>query len=349
MQLISLAGLVLAIAASLPVLARLLEPVSPSPAPQLASFVPWALPVWLTAGALLLVGGPRLLAIVPVAAIALQVRWLRTERDHPPASGTALSLMTLNVLFGRADATATVELVRQHRIDVLVLQEMTPEFVELLQAAGIDALLGHSHLHPRPRSAGTGIWSRWPLRPLDLLPSRGATMPQVAIAVPTQAPDGIQAPDGVQELTVTGVHTVAPVPGRVEHWRADLATLAAAARTGSGPRIFTGDFNASRDHSGFRAVLAGGLMDAADLSGGPAKPGFTWPGDRFGPAVVRLDHVLMTPGSVSVRKVTVVAVRGTDHHGVIADLILRCVDSSAFRLQRASKAAGSTPRPQSHP
>jgi endonuclease/exonuclease/phosphatase (EEP) superfamily protein YafD len=317
MQLISLAGLVLAIAAGLPVLARLLEPVSPSPAPQLASFVPWALPLWPSAGALLLVSGPRLLAIVPIAAIAVQVRWLRSERDRPPASGTGLSVMTLNVLFGRADVTATVELVRRHRIDVLVLQEMPPEFVERLQAAGIDALLGHSELHPRPRSAGTGIWSRWPLRPLDLLPSRGATMPQAAIAVPTQAPGG------VLELTVTGVHTVAPVPGRVQHWRADLATLALAARTGSGPRIFTGDFNASRDHSGFRSILAGGLADAADLSGGPATPGFTWPGDRFGPAVVRLDHVLVTPGSISVRKVTAVAVRGTDHHGVIADLILR--------------------------
>lgn len=203
MQLISLAGLVLAIAASIPMLARLLEPVSPSPAPQLASFVPWALPAWLAAGALLLLGGPRRLAIVPVAAIALQVRWLqgrwlqgrwlrgrwlKTEHDEPPASGAGLHLMTLNVLFGRADATATVESVRRHRIDVLVLQEMTPEFVERLREAGIDALLGHSDLHPAPRSAGTGIWSRWPLRPRGLLASRGATMPQAAIAVPRQFP-----------------------------------------------------------------------------------------------------------------------------------------------------------------
>jgi endonuclease/exonuclease/phosphatase (EEP) superfamily protein YafD len=317
--LISLVGLVLAIAASIPPLARIFEPVAPSPAPQLAAFVPWALPVWLVAGVLLLIGGPRPLAIAVAGAIALQGRWLRVDHGTLPASGTGVSLMTLNVLFGRADAEATVDLVRRHRIDVLVLQEMTPEFVERLRAAGIDTLLGHCDLHPRAASAGTGIWSRWPMRALGLLPSQGAMMPQAAIAIPIA---GGEQPD-VIEVTVTGVHTVAPMPGRVKRWRADLATLATCAQTSFGPRIFAGDFNASRNHSGFRSILAAGLVDAADLTGRSARPGFTWPSDRFGPALIRLDHVLVTPDSIGVRKVRVVTVRGTDHHGVIADLGLR--------------------------
>jgi endonuclease/exonuclease/phosphatase (EEP) superfamily protein YafD len=339
MPLISALGIVLAIVAAGPTVARMLEPVTGTPAPQLASFAPWALPVWLLAGLLLLIGGPRPLAIVPAAAIVLPVRWLWPAggaRAAPPAEGAPLTLMTLNVLYGRAGADATMELLRRHRVDVLVVQEMTPEFVDRLRAAGIDDLLGHCDLHARPRSAGTGIWSRWPVRPLGLLPSRSATMPRAAIAVPwSGGPDAGERPAadeqfGVLEVTVTGVHTVAPIPGRVEPWRDDLATLAAAVRAGSGPQIYAGDFNASADHSGFRSILAAGLVDAADRAGGQAggraggraRPGFTWPSDRFGPALVRLDHVLVTPGTIGVRTVRVVSVRGTDHHGAIAELVV---------------------------
>jgi endonuclease/exonuclease/phosphatase (EEP) superfamily protein YafD len=83
-----------------------------------------------------------------------------------------------------------------------------------------------------------------------------------------------------------------------------------------------GDFNASRDHAEFRAVLGTGLTDAGDAVSVSAWPGFTWPADEPGPPGARLDHVLITPASIGVRKVSVVDVPGTDHHGVVADLVV---------------------------
>jgi endonuclease/exonuclease/phosphatase family metal-dependent hydrolase len=84
--------------------------------------------------------------------------------------------------------------------------------------------------------------------------------------------------------------------------------------------IYAGDFNASRDHAEFRAILGTGLVDAGDALSVAPWPGFTWPTDQFGPAATRIDHILITPTSIGVRKVTIVSVPGTDHLGVIADL-----------------------------
>jgi endonuclease/exonuclease/phosphatase (EEP) superfamily protein YafD len=302
-------GVVLTVVAAILLLARVMEPVAPTPAPQLAAFAGWALPVWVLAGAALLVGGPRWPAVAVAAGLALQIWWALPNRHPAVADGVRLRLMTANVEYGGADADQILDLVRRHEIDVLVVQELTPGFVDKLRAGGIDAQLGHCDLHPHWTAAGTGIWSRWPLRPVGLLPSRGFTMPQVLITVP-----------GARKVTVTGVHAIAPARGRVPSWRSDLITLADAVKATSGPRIYAGDFNASRDHSGFRSILHAGVIDAGDAAGLAPWPGFTWPTNRLGPPATRLDHVLLTPESLAVRKVQVVTVRGTDHRAVIAEL-----------------------------
>jgi endonuclease/exonuclease/phosphatase family metal-dependent hydrolase len=50
--------------------------------------------------------------------------------------------------------------------------------------------------------------------------------------------------------------------------------------------------------------------------------GVTWPADRhLLPALVRLDHVLVTPQSIGVERLQVVPVPGTDHRAVLADLV----------------------------
>jgi endonuclease/exonuclease/phosphatase (EEP) superfamily protein YafD len=335
-------GAILAILATVPTLARLVEPVSPSPAPQLAAFAPWVLPVWVVAGALLVFDGPRWLAAAVVVAIALHAWWLippanaRAAASQASTGGVPMRLMTLNVEFGRADAVQTLELVRRHEVDVLVVEELTPGFVSRLRAAGVDAVLGYSDLHPHYTAAGTGIWSRWPLRPIGLLPSMGFTMPRAAITVPalkaglkSGTASGSQTGASVGgrgvglssgEVTVTGVHTIAPMPYRVGLWRSDLRTLATTVASSSGPQIFAGDFNASRDHGGFRDILAKGVVDAGDAVAVAPWPGFTWPADGPGPPATRLDHVLITPDSLAVRRVQVVTVPGTDHRAVIVEL-----------------------------
>jgi endonuclease/exonuclease/phosphatase family metal-dependent hydrolase len=118
------------------------------------------------------------------------------------------------------------------------------------------------------------------------------------------------------------------MPSRVRLWREDLRALADAARAEPGPQVLLGDYNAGRDHAPFRRVLAAGLSDAADLTVRSPWSGMTWPvglGPRgrspVGP-VIRLDHVLVDSGSIGVRSCEPVDVPGTDHLGVLAELVL---------------------------
>lgn len=333
-RVLNLLGAAVAVVAVVPVAARLLEPRYGTPIPQLAAFGPWVLPLWVVAGALLLLGRRRrsagVVLVIVAVVLAVGIGWqvppgaarasVRTSAD----SGTEVRVMTQNVLFGRADATQLLTLVRQHRVDVLVVEELSPDFLARFRAAGIDEVLGHADLHPHQRAAGTGIWSRWPLRANGSLPSAGFEMPAVSITVP-----GLVDPGGSGgTLAVTGIHTRAPVPrsGPLTGWRHDLAMIArteTARDKQLGPQIYVGDFNASRDQSGFRAILDTGLVDAADALPAAAWPGFTWPANQPGPAFTRIDHVLLTPSSIGVRKVTVLTLTGTDHHGVVADLLIR--------------------------
>lgn len=315
---LTLFGVVVALAAAVPLTARALEPSFGTPVPQLAAFTPWALPLVVLAAALLLAGrrrrGAITVLVVAGLVLAVGVRWqippsaARATADR--IGGTPLTLMTVNVEYGGADAAAVLALVGSYQVDVLVVEEMTPAFADRLGLAGIDAVLPHADLHPQEGPAGTGIWSRRELTADGVLPGTDFVMPQVTIALPEGA-----------SVAVTGVHTRAPKSAAVPDWRQDLGTVADAVvrNRAGGPQIYTGDFNASRDHSGFRAVMAAGLVDAADATFGP---GFTWPADQPGPAATRIDHVLVTPSTIGVRKVTVVNVAGTDHHGVVADLMI---------------------------
>ena len=206
-----------------------------------------------------------------------------------------------------------LQLVRRSGADVLVVQELTDGLAGDLDPVIRGAGLVAADLHPARGGAGTGIWSRWPFAVLGLLPSNRCAMPQVRVKPPLSGP-----------VTITAVHTQAPTPRRLHAWRADLAMLVRTVRTSSGPQILAGDFNASRDHAGFRQLLAAGVADAADIANG-WRPGFTWPAHllpfsrRRWLALTRLDHVLVSPG-IEVLAVRAVTVPGTDHKAVVARL-----------------------------
>ena len=80
-----------------------------------------------------------------------------------PSTGTNVVVMTSNLKIGGADPASVVAAVRSHHVDVLMLEELTPEARVALQHAGLDALLSHSVTDPQEGGAGTGLWSRFPL------------------------------------------------------------------------------------------------------------------------------------------------------------------------------------------
>ncbi|WP_328394480.1 endonuclease/exonuclease/phosphatase family protein [Nocardia sp. NBC_00416] len=84
------------------------------------------------------------------------------------------------------------------------------------------------------------------------------------------------------------------------------------------PVIAGGDFNATYDHSQFRALASGRFGDAAEQSG--AGHLVTYPTDRWWPPVVGIDHILVAGGRAVAAET--VGLPGADHRGLVARIRL---------------------------
>jgi endonuclease/exonuclease/phosphatase (EEP) superfamily protein YafD len=315
-----------------PLAARAAGGEPPDPYPRLAALAPLATLVafagvavaavaswWLAL--LLLIPALTLLAwqLPPAKRAGEETVSVPQQLPDPGPGALTLRLLTLNVMKGSADPAAVVRAIERHRVDVLVVQELTPGMVHRLADAGIGTLLPYRHLDPRPRASGTGLWARWPFTPLPPVPGMVAAAPRARI----------QPVDG-WPVTVTGVHPKAPTPRNAWLWQRELAAIRSALVDSDGQQVVAGDFNASRDHRPFRDLLAAGFLDCADAARQRPWPGFTWPADRWIPSIMRLDHVLVSGGSATVCESRVIRVPGTDHRGVLAVIQL------TFRLPSAT-------------
>jgi endonuclease/exonuclease/phosphatase family metal-dependent hydrolase len=189
---------------------------------------------------------------------------------------------------------------------VLAIQELTPQMVSWLAAAGLAQLLPFSHLDPRSRWSGAGLWARWPLTQLPPVPGLSGAAPRARID-----------PPGGRPVTLTAVHPLAPTDGHAAIWQRELALIRQTLAGADGPQVVAGDFNASRDHRPFRDLLAAGYRDCADSGQHRSWPGFTWPAAGSMLPVMRLDHVLVSR-TATVRMTRAIRVPHTDHHGVLA-------------------------------
>ncbi|HEY8372330.1 MAG TPA: endonuclease/exonuclease/phosphatase family protein [Pseudonocardiaceae bacterium] len=225
---------------------------------------------------------------------------------HPRPGSTELRVLSVNLHQGQADAAAVVRLVIEHRVDLLSLQELTPQAVVELDRAGLADLMPYRQFEARPGGAGGGLAARYPLTPL---PGPGATrfaQPAATVDLP-----------GVLDAEVVAVHATPPVTDTAE-WRQDLTVLPEPVRTGP-VRLLVGDFNATLDHAPLRRLLGLGYHDAAEQVGAGLLP--TWPvGHRYLPSLVAVDHVLTDP-RVAVRSFHTFPVPGGDHRAVLAVLV----------------------------
>lgn len=226
------------------------------------------------------------------------------DGDHRDAD---LTVMTANLEFGRGVAANVVRAVAEDSVDVLVLEEVTPDSLVRLRRAGLGALLPHQVGETSTGAAGTLVLSRWPLgsaRPVPLA-NRGYV---VAVRAP-------------RPFTVVAAHAAMPLIAR-QRWAADLQQLGTAAATSvaAGPTVVAGDLNATRDHAPFRSLLDVGLREAGEEAGSGWVS--TWPtGARSSwlRPVIAIDHVLTSRELTGVRTRTVEVGR-TDHLALVADL-----------------------------
>jgi endonuclease/exonuclease/phosphatase (EEP) superfamily protein YafD len=269
------------------------------PVAVLATIVALALRQWAPA------------VIAAAAALALAAVIAPRAIGGPDSDyGLPVRVMSANVLAGHGDAGQLVGLARDRQVQVLCVEELTPEFAERLDAAGMARLLPHRVLSVKEGVRGSGVYSRFPLRGVPL---EGITNTRASVMVGRGLP-----------IEVTAVHNLpTPTsPSDVEGWADSLEGLPGA--TDAGPiRVLAGDFNATLDQSEFRDLLDRGYYDAAERMGDGLAP--TWPAirgrNRYLP--VTIDHVLYDRHRVGVLDYAVLDLSGSDHRTIYAELVVR--------------------------
>jgi endonuclease/exonuclease/phosphatase (EEP) superfamily protein YafD len=262
---------------------------------------------------LALVIGLRRLALVGAvpSAVAVVLAVASFGLIATPSAGDAptVTVFSSNLEFGGANAADIVQGVRDHKADVAVLVELTPQAVTRLRTAGLDEQLPFVVGQPEAGTTGAVIRSRWPLTLIDAGKGVDGSLFWEPYAL-------VQRPEG--DFRVKAIHTRQPIVS-ARGWHRDLDRIHEwqLAQPADQPLVLAGDFNASQSHPAFRAMMEG-LSDAHRGTGGGWVR--TWPQGRRIPPFVQLDHILVRGFTAVDAGVT--PVRGTDHAAVWASVTL---------------------------
>jgi endonuclease/exonuclease/phosphatase (EEP) superfamily protein YafD len=221
------------------------------------------------------------------------------------ASKSSLTVLSFNMRIGNGDAASVLAEAARHRADLVMLQEMTPDALENLQAAGVDAAYAYHFVRPAGGGNGVGIFSRYPLT--DTRAYHGFSNQVLSAAV--------VGPTGVR-FTAFSAHIAAPWPQEAWEWRAELARLGTLLSSVDGPVVVAGDFNATTSFRAFRdAIARGKVTDAASATGNATLR--TYPADRgVIPPLLGIDHVLVR--SFRAQSIDTLHIAGSDHRALIA-------------------------------
>ncbi|MEW5424285.1 endonuclease/exonuclease/phosphatase family protein [Amorphus sp. 3PC139-8] len=272
--------------------------------PQLVSL----LALWL-AGVALFHRRRGFLVAASVLVVALGIglaAYKSTLTAASGGSGAPLRVMTANLLFSNTDVAALSQALWERDPDVLVVQERSPVWSQLLER-----LLGTDYVLMAESSSGsTAIYRR---ARLEVCPT-----PEIDIALRPRSAVGCALVDG-QPVLVLGVHAPKPNNPADEGQRAAaFRNYHAVIRAAGLPTVVAGDHNASPLSLSFRSYV-----DRSGLSlPTEAGPWFTpsWP--NWLPAIgLRIDQILVTD-ELSARLVGVGPDIGSNHLPVIADVAI---------------------------
>lgn len=296
--------------------------------PELVSFVPWAIPI----AALCLVGAVvsrrPILAFFSVVALVVNISWhwgnfVPAPSTHVSASAHAAvstataadacaRIMTLNTYNGHADAAQIVQIVAQNHVEVLCLEEITSDFVQQLEAAGISRHLpyhvvaeGASQISNGGRN---GIWTLAPQSNVssNLLPINTSSMPAADIAL------------GDKSVRVVAVHPNSPIRGAESEWEQGLSVITQL-NNFDHAYLIMGDFNSTIDHARFRELLGTRFADAGSSAGELFHP--TYPASDSIPPLVEIDHIVYSKqAGIVVSDLETLKVSGTDHLALLGTL-----------------------------
>jgi endonuclease/exonuclease/phosphatase (EEP) superfamily protein YafD len=219
----------------------------------------------------------------------------------------SLRLLLSNVLTANTQRAALIDLARAERPDLLILQEVSAEWLKDLDV--LRDQLPHSIAEPRDDNFGIAVYSRIPFVEAKIVAPLDATLPGILAKVNLNG----------QTVSILTTHTVPPTGGH-ELFLLRNAQLREAAKTMRQlpePKILIGDLNTTVWSPYFsQLVEESGLRDT--------RRGFgvvpTWPANFLTPLMrIPIDHCLVS------RDIRVVSIRagrriGSDHLPLIVDL-----------------------------
>jgi len=268
------------------------------------AFMPWITLACLVPLALAIVARGWILAGLAGLCLALCLVWIAPLYVGGGGGGEpAVTVATVNMTVGGADADAVVSMVREHHIDVLVAVELTPSAAQALDDAGLGDELGYGEVFAEPGVPGTGLYSRLPLSDAEDVPGFTAHTIHATITGP------------VGEFTMFAIHPQAPGKRNHDNWAADLDRLAEVLGAETGPVVVAGDFNTTRDQSGFRAIEGLGYVDAADRIDAGFRPTYPANGRVF--ALFAIDHVMTRDVPLRPATFDLVNVPTSDHLALV--------------------------------
>jgi endonuclease/exonuclease/phosphatase (EEP) superfamily protein YafD len=261
------------------------------------------------AGALLICQQWRLLPLA-ILVVLFNAAFVKPYYDAPKplagSSGVGVRLLQVNLLKINRSYEKAIAAIRDADADVVVLQELTPQWEQQVQV--LTRQYPYCEWAARPSGSGMAILSRRPLgetRVLKLDPSTS----HVAILTRVEI--------GPRSLTVLGLHPTTPItPKKFVARNRQFEEAAAILSSVTGPKVLIGDLNTSMWSPYFTQLAQqSGLRDA--------RLGFglrtSWPMPL--PSLLRLpiDHCLVSK-DVRVDDVRLGKRTGSDHRPVIFDL-----------------------------
>lgn len=227
-------------------------------------------------------------------------------RKNAEDFGHPITILHANVRRTNPDSTRFVELITREQPDLLVMQEVTPEWLASLRA--MSASYPYRIEEPRDDPFGIALYSKFPL-------DRTA----VIAAHPLGFPDIIaRALVGGKRLNIISTHPMPPL-GSFNFGARNLqldSVAKLAARTPR-PLVVVGDLNITMWSDYYRK-----LEETSGLTN--ARKGFgiapTWPLFFF-PAMIPIDHCLAS-NDIYVHDLTTASSIGSDHLPLICRLSL---------------------------
>ena len=228
-----------------------------------------------------------------------------------------IRVMTLNCRYGRANASQIIKLAKTHKIDTILLQEVSKKLVKNLEKLGIKRDFAHVQLGNTNNHENGGfnaIYTR-----LSNVKSFGKSIKIDAANVPIVT--AVSGDSRAENLLITfaSAHPKSPMRGCAA-WCSGIMALAKIGENHnkSGYKkvtIIGGDLNSTPDHPSFRTLLKSGFLDASMQIGKRLK---TWPTWQKWPNLA-LDHVLVKSIGCTAKATEQRAIRvdGSDHFALI--------------------------------